>query len=71
MGSTCTSWNPVGVLQRDRSGSLHRATGSRMQPMSVCLGGPSKALGWECRAEGQTWSLDGHLGSTGDAGLEK
>lgn len=71
MGSTCTSWNPVGVLQRDGSRSLHGATGSGVQPMSVCLGGPRKALGWECWTEGQAWSLDAHLGSTGDAGLEK
>ena len=71
MGRTCTSRNPVGVLQRNRSGSLHRAIDSRMQLMSVRLGGPSKALGWECWTEGQTWSLDSHLGSTGDAGLEK
>lgn len=39
--------------------------------MSVSLGRPSKALRWECWAERQTWSLDGYLGSTGDAGLEK
>lgn len=39
--------------------------------MSVHLGGPSQALGWECWAEGQTWRLDGHRGSTGDTGLKK
>lgn len=68
--STCTGWNP-GALQRDRCGSLHRAVFSRMQLMSVRLRGPSKALRWECWAEGQTWSLEGHLGSARDAGLEK
>lgn len=71
MGSTCTSWNLVSALQRDRSGSLHRETGSGMQPMSVRLRGPRKVLGWECWTEGQTWSLDSHRGRTGDAGLEK
>ena len=71
VGSICTSWNPAGALQRDRSRSLHRTTSSRMQLMSVHLGGPSKALGWEWWTEGQTWSLDSHLGSTGDARLEK
>lgn len=71
MGSTCTSWNPAGALQRDWSGSLHRATGSGRKPMNVSLGRPSKALRWEWWAGRQTWRRDGHRASAGDAGLEK
>lgn len=71
MGSTCTSWNPVGALQRDWSGSLHRATGSRREPVNVSLGRPGKALRWERRAGRQAWRRDGHRASAGDAGLEE
>lgn len=71
MGSTCTSWNPICVLQRDGSRPLHRMTGSRMQAMIVRLRRPSKMLRWEWWAQGQTWSRNSYLGCTGDARLEK